>query len=65
MRVRIAYTIDVSDEYRAALAHQRDNHGGMVSRQEVKVHYERVGSSNEQDVMWEWEQCDEGCQRDR
>lgn len=63
MRVHVSYSIDASDQYRRAIAHRDGDHGKLASRIRVKRLLEAVGSSNDADMMWEYEHCDEGCRR--
>lgn len=59
MKVRVAYTIDVDDEYRLALAHHFGQHG-KASRKDVAEYQAENGSANDSDLLWEWEH--RGCQ---
>ena len=61
MKVVVHYVVDVDDDYRKALCHQWGEHGRKATRAEIKRHLEMVGSSNDDDMMWEYEECDEGC----
>lgn len=62
MRVRICYGIDADNEYRRAIAHRDGDHGKRASRGRIKRLREAVGSSNDDDMMYEWRRCTEGCQ---
>lgn len=64
MKVRVCYTINVDDDYRMALSHQFGDHGVLASREDVKNYARNVGSANDEDLMAEWQECDEGCQPD-
>jgi hypothetical protein len=64
MKVHISYTTDASDDYRRALCHTWGEHGRLASRDEVKRHMELVGSANDDDLMYEYENCDEGCREE-
>lgn len=50
MRVRVAYTMDVSDDYRRAI---RAYYGrtGLASRDEIKAWAEQYGASMDDDLM--------------
>jgi hypothetical protein len=55
MKVRIEYTIDVSDDYRRAI---RLHYGqpGLATRAEVKRWIETHGSSQDDDLMYDLQQ---------
>lgn len=61
VRVRVAYTTEVDDEYRAAIAHNAGEHGRLATRKEVRDHLWLVGSSEDDDLMWDFQNCDAGC----
>jgi hypothetical protein len=61
MKVRINYTTTVSDEWRMALRHQFGECGTLADRREVKDCLRLVGSNNDEDMMQEWQDC-EDCQ---
>ena len=58
MRVRIAYSVDVSDEIRRAMsAHYGGD--GLASRQDIKQWYEAFGESMNADLsMWADDQAE-------
>lgn len=62
MKVRIAYTINASDDYRMAIRHRYGRHGTLATRNEIRAHVERAGESMAADLMQEWQECTEGCQ---
>lgn len=61
MKVRVCYTVHASDEYRRAIAHRLQRHGELATRDEVRDIAEEYGESIGDDLMWDWQQCDEGC----
>ena len=61
MRVRVAYTVDASDDYRMALRHHWGQCGTLATRAEVRQEAEVSGESNGDDLMYEWQNC-ETCQ---
>lgn len=61
MKVRVAYTIEATDDYRMALNHGWGWHGTLASREDVRAHAERVGSAEDDDIFQEWQDCTEGC----
>ena len=62
MRVRISYTVNVDEDFRMALRHRYGDHNTLATRAEIRQHFEMVGSSMDDDLMYEWANCDEGCQ---
>lgn len=58
MKVRVSYTTEVSDEYRAAINH---HYGlpGLASREDVKRWLREYGSSADDDIMWDYQQAQE------
>lgn len=61
MKVHVSYTIEVDDDYRMALSHSWGEHGILASRKDVKGYLRNVGSANDDDLLAEWQECDE-CQ---
>ena len=61
MRVRVAYTVTVDDDYRMALRHQMSQCGTLATRDEVRDQLWMSGESEDNDIMQEWQDCDE-CQ---
>ena len=57
MKVRIAYTVDVSDDYRRAI-NLRTGRGGLATRAEVRHWLEDHGSYYDADLMQQLEQED-------
>ncbi len=52
MKVRISYTINISDEGREVLAaHQGGT--GLATREDIQEHYERYGRHKDMEI-WEW-----------
>lgn len=62
MKIRVSYTTNVGDDYRMALNHSFGECGTLANREDLKRYFERVGSSNDEDLMAEWQDC-EDCQR--
>lgn len=60
MKVRVAYTVDVDDDFRLALAHHWGEHG-LASRRDVRRHCELVGTTEDEDILQEWH--DDPCPR--
>lgn len=58
MKVKIEYTIDVSDEYREAINIFYGKQG-MASRDDVKRWIRSYGSSQDDDLMYEWQKVQE------
>jgi hypothetical protein len=58
VKVRVQYTADISDDYRLALCHQWGECGRKATRAEVQQHLMLVGSSNDDDLMQEYDECD-------
>ncbi len=60
MKVRISYTVDVDDEYRAALALHR-GYKNLATRQQVASHHQQHGESMDDDLMAELDawRCDQ------
>jgi hypothetical protein len=56
MKVRISYTVEVDDHFRRALAY---HHGGsgMATREDVRRHFELHGSSEDDNLMWDYDQA--------
>jgi hypothetical protein len=54
MKVRIAYTTEVNDDYRRAI-NLHYGEPGLASREQVKRWIESYGSSADSDLMWELE----------
>ena len=57
MRVRIAYTIEASDDFRLALNY---NYGqkGKASREDIVIWYQMNGESCNDDMLYEYEEED-------
>lgn len=55
MRVRIAYTVDVDDDFRRAI-NVHYGKDGLATREDVKRWYESYGDSMNVDLMNEYEQ---------
>ena len=53
MKVRVVYTVEVSDEYRRAL-NWRYGKPGLATRDEVKNHLRQNGSTLDDDLMSEY-----------
>lgn len=53
MKVRISYTVEVSDDYRRAI---RRFYGkeGLATREEVQDWHEAHGASLDDDLMWDY-----------
>ena len=64
MRVRVAYTATVDDDYRRALRHSWGECGTLATREEVRNALIAVGQSNDADLIEEWQEC-ERCQAGR
>ena len=64
MRVRVAYTENYEDDYRMALRHSFGECGTVATREELKNYARLVGSSNDEDLMYEWGECPD-CQAQR
>lgn len=58
MKVRIAYTVDISDEIRAEINAHYDR-PGLASREEVRWWYKTFGSSMDDDLSWAADQHDD------
>lgn len=55
MKVRVTYTVEVSDEYRRALASYYGG-AGLATREEVQAHHRVNGTSLDDDVMYDYGQ---------
>jgi len=62
MRVRVAYTIDVSDDYRRAIRAHYDK-DGLATRAEVQGWLRRFGESEDENLMWDLENDGSGERR--
>jgi hypothetical protein len=58
MRVRVAYTIDVPDDFRRAVACYYGEHGQKLSRERLQRLFQSVGSSQDADIIQEWNDCE-------
>lgn len=61
MRVRVAYTVNVDDDFRMAIRHHIGQCGTLATRAEIRQHFEMSGESEDDDLTQEWMECDE-CQ---
>jgi len=52
MKVRVAYTVEVSDFHRRAIRHHYGE-SGLATRAEVVRWYEAYGSSGDDDLNWD------------
>jgi hypothetical protein len=55
MKVRVAYTTEVSDDYRRAINNYYGK-PGLATREEVRRWLEAHGSSEDDNLMWELDQ---------
>jgi hypothetical protein len=53
MKVRIVYTVEVSDEYRRAL-NFRYGRPGLATRNEMKYYFQQWGNTTDEDLMSEY-----------
>jgi len=58
MRVRIAYTVEVSDHFRLALNYHYGQKG-KASREDVVLWYQMNGESCDEDLLSDYEEGDE------
>jgi hypothetical protein len=58
MKVRVAYTVDVGDDYRRAINHYYGR-AGLATRSEVRDWLTVHGSANDDDLMSELDAADE------
>jgi len=56
MKVRVVYTVEVSDEYRRAL-NLRYGKPGLATRDELKEHLRTHGDTIDEDLMYEYDQA--------
>ena len=61
MKVRIEYTTTVESDFRMALRHDQGRCGTLATRAEVRDHRHSVGYSEDDDLMFAWQEC-EACQ---
>lgn len=54
MKVRVTFTVDVSDTFRKAL-NAYYGKGGKASSKELKLYFQCCAVENMDDVMWEYE----------
>lgn len=59
MKVDLDCVRDSNDDYRMAIHHQWGEHGTLASRDEVKSYAWLVGASNDEDILKEWQDCEE------
>ena len=52
MKIRVAYTVDVSDEYRRAI-NLHFGQPGLATRQQVIDYLQLNGSQGDDDLMWD------------
>ncbi len=55
MRVRVAFTVDVTDEFRRALRF-REGREGLATREEIVEHYTQIETSTDDDLLLEYEE---------
>ena len=53
MRIRISFTINVSDDMRKAIAHYYGE-PGKASRKLLQTHFYQYGHNMHDDLMYEW-----------
>jgi hypothetical protein len=58
MKVRVSYVTDVSDDYRRAITCSWGEHGRKATRAEVQGYLERGGAANDDDLLYDFDQCD-------
>lgn len=58
MKVRIAYTKELTDEFRRAMRCRVGQCGTLATRQEYIDHAVQTGNSTDADVMTEYESCE-------
>lgn len=59
MKVHVDYTVDVGDAYRMALRHHYGQCGTLATRQEVRDHLQASGESQDDDLMAEFDECED------
>lgn len=64
MKVRVSYVVNADDDFRKAICHQWGECGRKATRAEVQAYCERVGMAQADDLMQEYEDC-EDCHDDR
>ena len=64
MKVRVSYVVNADDDYRKAICHQWGEHGRKATRAEVQAYCWRVGTALNDDLMEEYEDCEDGCHAD-
>ena len=57
VKVRVAYTVEVDDDYRMALGHSWGECGTLATRGEIQTAACLMGSNNDDDLMQEWADC--------